>query len=274
MAGSHTWRAKPVRLVGGGEGWQGRGVAHKGVSLSGSVLDLLLPPASLAVAALLLLLAPGRRGRLGAMLLLLLLVMLSMPWVGLSLLASLDLPAEAETGAAPEAIVILSGDVERVGGGERGDVEAGIGPLTLERERAGAALARRTGLPVLVTGGLVTASPPVAEMMAESLRADFGVTVRWVENRSGTTWENASFSVPMLRAGGVRRAYLVTHAWHMRRAALAFARAGLDVVPAPVRRDPGPRWVAEELVPRATAWLRSYYALHEWAGYLQYRLRS
>ena len=72
----------------------------------------------------------------------------------------------------------------------------------------------------------------------------------------------------------MQRAFLVTHAWHMRRAVLAFARAGLEVVPAPVRRDPGPRWVAEELVPRTSAWLRSYYALHEWAGYLQYRLRS
>ncbi len=238
--------------------------------MSGSTLDLLLPPVTLGVFALVAVLIPGRVGRVTALVLLVPLVLLSMPLVALSLLASLDLPDRAAEGRpAPEAIVILSGDVERVAGGG-----AEVGPLTLERERAGAALARRTGLPVLVTGGLVTAPPPVAELMAASLAADFGVTVRWVENRSGTTWENAQFSAPLLREGGVRRVYLVTHGWHMRRAVLAFARAGLEVVPAPVRHDPGPRWVADELVPRTSAWLRSYYALHEWAGYLQYRLRS
>ncbi len=245
MAGSHfPLAAKAGRVA---------GAAHEGVSLSASTLDLLLPPVSLGVLALLALLMPGRRGRVAALLLLVLLVALSMPLVGVSLLASLDLPeAAAEAGPAPGAIVILSGDVERAAGGD-----ADVGALTLERERAGAVLARRTGLPVLVTGGLVTAPPPVAEMMAASLAADFGVTVRWTENRSTTTWENAQFSVPMLRAEGVQRAFLVTHAWHMRRAVLAFARAGLEVVPAPVRRDPGPRWVAEELVPRSSAWLRS-----------------
>ncbi len=49
---------------------------------------------------------------------------------------------------------------------------------------------------------------------------------------------------------------------------------GLEVVPAPVRRDPGPQWVIEDWVPRASAWMRSYLALHEWAGLVQYRLRS
>lgn len=231
-------------------------------------VDLWLPPASLGLLALLALMLPWRRGRRLAVVLLAPLVALSLPVVASSLLAALDIPDTAMTGPTPQAIVILSADVERAAG-----APADIGAMTLERERAGAALARRTGLPVLVTGGLITAPPPLGEMMAASMPADFGVPVRWTEARSATTWENAQFSAPMLKADGISRAYLVTHAWHMRRSVLAFQRAGLDVVPVPVRRDPGPLWTVEEFMPRASAWMRSYLALHEWAGLVQYRLR-
>lgn len=232
-------------------------------------VDLWLPPASLGLLALLALLLLPRRGRVVALVLLTPLVALSLPVVADTLLASLDVPEGTSTAPAPQAIVILSADVERAA-----DAPADIGAMTLERERAGAILAKRTGLPVLVTGGLITAPPPLGEMMAASMPADFGVPVRWVEAKSDTTWENARLSVPMLKADGVSRAYLVTHAWHMRRSILAFERAGLDVVPAPVRRDPGPRWNFSDWVPRTSAWMHSYLALHEWAGFVQYRLRS
>ncbi|MNT55386.1 hypothetical protein D3C72_1926190 [compost metagenome] len=70
--------------------------------------------------------------------------------------------------------------------------------------------------------------------MADSLRDDFGVTVRWQEGRSRTTWENAQFSAEVLLPQGVKRVVLVTHAWHMPRAVWSFRKAGFEVVPAPV----------------------------------------
>ncbi len=237
-----------------------------------TVAELLLPPTSLALLALLIV-AFWRRpaGRVAAALVLLVLLAASLPLVSQAALASLDPPPEAspESGERPGAIIILSAEVERTAEPDGAD----IGPLTLERERAGAALHRRTGLPVLVTGGVVTAPPPVAEQMARSLPADFGVPVEWVEPRSATTWENARFSAPMLRAAGIGRVYVVTHAWHMRRAVLAFRRAGLDPVPAVVRTDPWPRWTLSELLPRTSAWRSSYFAAHEWLGLLAYSLR-
>ncbi len=237
------------------------------MSLS-TLVDLLVPPASLALFALLALVLWRRRGRVLAIMLLTPLVLLGLPVVSMPLLASLNLPEGAGEGA-PEAIVILSADVDRTG------VPGGtdLGALTLERERAGAALHRRTGLPVLVTGGLVTAPPPVGLLMAQSLPQDFGIPVRWVEYRSLTTWENAQFSAPMLKADGIGRAYVVTHAWHMRRALVAFQRAGMEVRPATVRPDPWPQFVLSEFFPRVSSWSRSYLALHEWVGLLQYMLR-
>ena len=97
------------------------------------------------------------------------------------------------------------------------------GSLTLDRLRTGAALHRRTDLPILVTGG--TTQPRTATVgvvMAESLRDDFRAPARWTEPKSDDTWENARFSAAILKAEGITSVYVVTHAWHMRRAVLAF----------------------------------------------------
>ena len=239
--------------------------------MSTLAIDTWLPPASLALLAFLALLFWQRGGRPLALLLLAPLTLLSLPVVSLPLLASLDLPPDAAPGMPPPAaIVILSADVYRT------NIPGltSIGALTLEREREGAALHRATGLPILVTGGLVNAPPPVAALMAASMQADFGIPVRWAETRSATTWENATFSAAILREAGIGRVYLVTHAWHMRRALLAFRRAGMPADPAPVHRDPWPRGELDEFLPRASAWISSYYAIHEWLGLLYYGLRS
>ena len=240
-------------------------------AINSVVTDLILPPIGLAFfACLVLLVVRGRAGRRLAVLALVVLVLLSLPLVTVPMLAALDLPPADDAGPAPGAIVILSADTERTLDPDLLD----LGPLTLERERAGAALARRTHLPVLVTGGIVNAPPPIAEMMARSMADDFGVPVRWVETQSRTTWENATLSAPILRAAGIGRVYVVTHAWHMRRALLAFQRAGLDAVPAVVRRDPMLRGSLQELVPRTSSWLRAYFALHEWVGLAFYKVRG
>jgi uncharacterized SAM-binding protein YcdF (DUF218 family) len=232
------------------------------------VADLLLPPASLAVVALLLLLG-GRRSRRAALAVVVLLVVLGIPLVATELLNSLA-PAPAEPGPAPGAIVILSGDAIRM----QGTVDLEPGLLTLDRLRAGAALQRSTGLPILVTGGaFLDARTKLASMMATSLQEDFRVPVRWQEDRSADTWQNAEFSAAILRQAGISRVYLVTHFWHMRRAVLAFRDFGLDPVPAPVRPPYRPPFIWRELAMSTSAWLNSYFALHEWVGLAYYNLR-
>ena len=231
---------------------------------------LALPPASLALAALLaLLLLRGRAGRVLALLALAALVLLSLPVVSMALLASLDVPPAAPA-EPPQAIVVLGGDVDRLAD----PPGATLGSLSLERVRAGAALHRQTGLPVLVTGGIVDDLPlTVGTLMAESMTTDFNVPVRWTEAASPTTWENAEYSASMLNAAGISRVYLVTHGWHMRRSLLAFRRVGIEAVPAPVRPDPWPKLRASEFLPRPSAWLGSFFAVHEWVGLAYYAAR-
>lgn len=234
------------------------------------VADILLPPASLAVLALLLLLVGGRRSKIASSLVLMLLIGLGLPVVATALLNSLTPPPTVDSGPEPGAIVILSADAIRLA--RSNDLDPG--PLTLDRTRAGAALARRTGLPILVAGGQVAdARTSLAEMMTTSLRDDFRLATRWEENRSRDTWENAEFSAAILHDAGIQRIYLVTHDWHMRRALLAFRHFGIDAAPVSVRPPFNPPFSWRRLVVSPIAWFNSYIALHEWVGLAYYTVR-
>jgi uncharacterized SAM-binding protein YcdF (DUF218 family) len=202
-----------------------------------------------------------------------LLLVLAMPAVAGILLASTEqgLPLTPQSGDPPQAIVILGGGAVHAAGPNGYGVE----PLTLERLAAGAALYRRVHLPILVTGGrpATGGGPPIAARMATVLERDFGVPVRWQETLSMSTWQNAEFSSAILMHQGVHSIYLVTHAWHMRRAVFCFRHFEAAVTAAPVRIDRVPAPILANFAPSVTAWADSYYALHEWIGLVWYHLR-
>lgn len=141
-------------------------------------------------------------------------------------------PAEwAGLARRADAIVVLGAGRVR---GDRAWDEDQPGLMARERIRYAARLAKASGLPVLTSGGLHYGTPPSeARIMARSLLDDYGVTARWEEGRSRTTWENAQFSAEMLREAGIRRVVLVTSAIHMPRSVWSFEKAGFEVVPAP-----------------------------------------
>ncbi|MBX7201404.1 MAG: YdcF family protein [Rhodospirillaceae bacterium] len=197
---------------------------------------------------------------------------LSVPAVSNRLMRFIEAPPTPEStlaSAGAEAIVVLSGGFERYAPeyGADGTVDG----LTLQRLRYGVHLARKLDLPILVSGGRPADAPvSLAAMMKAALEQDFGVPVRWSEDKSRDTYENAAFSARLLREDGVRRIILVTHASHMARAAKAFEAAGLEVVAAPTVFAP-PESV--DLLPRLSSLYDSYYALYEMAGAVWYGLR-
>ncbi len=171
----------------------------------------------------------------------------------------------------PQAIIILGAEVIRTH-----DEKLGVRPglLTLDRLRTGAALQRRTGLPILVTGGTTQPrTPAVGLVMEQSLQDDFRTPPRWVEPKSADTWENARFSADILRAEGINSVYVVTHSWHMRRAILAFEGTGLTVTAFPTSLDDALSYNLFDFVPRASGWQIGFFAAHEWIGYGWYKLR-
>ncbi|MNR22745.1 hypothetical protein D3C85_1397180 [compost metagenome] len=107
--------------------------------------------------------------------------------------------------------------------------------MALERLRYAARLARASGLPLLTSGGLHFGEPPSeALIMADTLKRDYGLDVRWQEGESRTTWENGQFTAKLLQPQGIRRVLLVTQAAHMPRSRWCFERAGFEVVAAPM----------------------------------------
>jgi len=189
-----------------------------------------------------------------------------------SVAAPLDVQAlkqVTEQGAG--AVVILGGGLRRFAP-EYG--HATLNRLTLERVRYGARIARQSGLPILVSGGIAGINYPEAKAMAESLQEDFRLEPRWIEDRSENTEQNAKYSAELLKAAGVDHIVLVTHAAHMRRALNYFLATGLKVTPAPTASF-SPMVDTQNgltLLPSANTAYGSWYAMHESAGLLHQRL--
>jgi uncharacterized SAM-binding protein YcdF (DUF218 family) len=168
-------------------------------------------------------------------------------------------PLDLRSTTGAQAIVILGGGGFRAFAPEYGGPAAE--PLLLERLTYGAYIAGKTGLPILVTGNGIE-----AVAMHDTLLRNFGIGARWVDDESYDTFQNARNSVRLLKAGGVNRIVLVTHATHLWRSVHEFTAAGVEVVPAPVGvrapRDLG-IWY---FVPNPDALLRAHAAIYELLG--------
>ncbi|MGB8276203.1 MAG: YdcF family protein [Alphaproteobacteria bacterium] len=245
-------------------------------SIEAIVKPLLLPPMSLFLIGAVGLALRRRHPRSGRALIGLAagaLYLLGTPLVANTLLRTLETaPPLTDPRAINDvgAIVVASAGVEARApeyGGDTADA------LTLARIRYGAKLHRETGLPILVSGGVVRrGQTPVARVMQRVLTEDFGTPAAWVEDASRNTYENAKFSAAILRPAGIHRIFLVTHAWHMPRAMAAFEANGLEVVPAPTGFTPAVKWRLNSLLTGSESLRRSSYAVYEWVGRLWYRL--
>ena len=242
--------------------------------LKGIIKAIVLPPTGLLLLSLLGLGIRKRFPRSGIAMAwtgVLLLLILSLPVVAAFLVRSLDTsaPFDSARASGAQAIVILSGDVRSAPeyGGET------LGELTLERVRYGARVARMTGLPVLVSGGSVHGGVPEAALMREALERELGVRVRWAEEHSRTTHENALYSAAMLRGAGIRSVVLVAHSFDMPRARAEFAAAGIETFPAPTGIPSAKPDGLSDFVPGIAGLHTSYYALYEMLANLVLWLR-
>ena len=102
--------------------------------------------------------------------------------------------------------------------------------------------------------------------MREALEGEFGVAVRWTEDRSRNTHENAVRSAEILRAAGIHRVVLVAHAFDMPRAVAEFANEGIATVKAPTGIPARDLEFPSMLVPGLAGLEGSYYAIYEILG--------
>lgn len=241
------------------------------------VSAFLLPPLNLLLAALAGLAVIRSHPRTGRALLsgsLALLWLCSTPYfsgAALRLLEDSSKVVDTQTQTA-DAIVVLGGGTYFNAPEYGADT---VGELTLARLRYAAKLQRATGKPILVTGGKPLGNDlSEAQQMKSVLEHEFNIPVRWTEDASDNTLENARYSYQVLQKAGIKRIYLVTHSWHMPRSVMAFQAAGFDVVPAPTVFHTKYRTDLLSFIPSARDLPNSYFFMHEVIGLLWYRLKS
>lgn len=187
-------------------------------------------------------------------------------------LEALSVPLASTRNTKAQAIVVLGGG-QLMHAPEYGGQNV-PNAITLVRLRYAAKLQNETKLPLLVTGGTPDgASSAEATAMARILREDFLTPVKWLEEKSKNTAQNAQFSARILQKVGVQRILLVTDAMHMPRSQMIFAQHGFDVVPAPTQFISRDRASPLDYVPGGFALARASFAMHEWIGMGWYWLR-
>jgi uncharacterized SAM-binding protein YcdF (DUF218 family) len=226
--------------------------------------DLILPPAGLLILALVgfaLLKVRPRLARICLIAGLASLWLLSTPIVSDALTSLVELypPLDFRQAASAQAIVILGGGGQRALAPEYGGPAAE--PFMLERLSYGAYIAKKTGLPILVTGFSLE-----ARAMHDSLQRNFGMETRWIDDQAYDTFQNARNSARILTADGVRRIILVSSATHLRRSVQEYTDAGFDVIPAPAGMLAVRDFGVLRLVPNPEALLRSQMAIYELIG--------
>lgn len=242
--------------------------------LTNATAHLVLPPGVLILIALLGFAFARTSPRLGrgiAVVAVVLLLLLSLPIVSSSLLRALEVPySDPAADRRGGAIVVLGGGTY-VRAPEYGHDTVSWG--TLERLRYAAFLHRRIHKPLLVSSGNPARADTSEAAQMQAVLKELGTPATWIEEGSKNTFENARLSYRILERTGIRTIYLVTHAWHMRRARMAFEQSGFSVIPAPTGYATRVRVTLLDFVPDAGALFDSWKFFHEIAGIAWYRLK-
>jgi len=156
-------------------------------------------------------------------------------WISHNLLTQYKPTAAQELKAqGVQAIVVLGGGVDT---GQPDGIQQ-LHASALDRLRHGIELSRKTGIPIMVTGGkgwgAKADSENEAEISRRVAREVFQFEIEWTESESRDTQENASKSKQLLTKKGISKIALVTHSWHMPRSLNAFQKLGFEVIPAPM----------------------------------------
>ena len=150
---------------------------------------------------------------------------------------------------------------------------ANLRATAVERLRYGLWLARETGIPVGFTGGAGWGSADgrvtEAQVAARIAKQEFGHPLAFVEDRSHDTRGNGALTIAKLRGSGWRHLILVTHAYHMPRAARAFRDAAgadyrFELAPIDVPSPADQRW--QDWLPSAQGLFDVRNTLHEVVG--------
>ncbi|MDR0502396.1 MAG: YdcF family protein [Treponema sp.] len=254
------------------------------IFLSKIATVFLLPPGCLILALLLLVIYIPRRYKIFPVFILLLFYTMSIQPVSDFLLKPLENaypPLKDDVMSEwPQAIIILGG------GTVQGSPEAGTGKDVLSSEAMKRALYAftlrdRFPVPLVFTGGKVFEYNQEPEAIAaHRLYESLGLPAeRFIpEDKSRNTWENARETAKLVisspDAGDyqIKKAILVTSAYHIKRGVYCFESNGISVIPAPTdyKCHRGRKYDFFSYMPSMGYLGKTSLALHEYIGLLYY----
>jgi len=170
------------------------------------------------------------------------------------------------------AIILLGGGVQENAPDYQGSDE--LTTHSMMRTIYAAKIAEQTNFNIYATGGTPLTQSAEGDVM-KSWLVWFDIDESRIisENKANTTWENAVLTQVLLNEKGINTIILVTSATHMPRAVFCFESQGLNVIPAPT--DYLTNQVDYDLrsyLPRSNVLADSGSALHEYLGFLWYKL--
>jgi uncharacterized SAM-binding protein YcdF (DUF218 family) len=169
--------------------------------------------------------------------------------------------------ADSQAIVILGVDIKW---GNDAEIPDTVGLQTLERLARAAQLYRRLRLPIAVSGGGHSGTS-LAKLMRQELENNFQVPVRYIEDSSRNTFENALYSSRILKKENINNVIVVAQARDMPRILWSFSKVGMNAVPFTLGE--GFKGVdVRDFLPSAKSFLDSFYAMHEIVGLAYYKI--
>jgi len=171
----------------------------------------------------------------------------------------------------PAAVVLLGG------GTNSNDVFKAL-PDAFKREVYAILLSKATKLPLIFSGGgeLKTKEAENAKKDIELILKICNCNIKaYFENKSLNTSQNARFTAKLFEKLSLpKKIYLVTSAYHMKRAMLLFRNQGFYINPKPVGFYYNHEYSFWDVLPQMGNLNRSYKAIHEYFGILFFKIRQ
>ena len=142
-------------------------------------------------------------------------------------------------------------------------------PHQFKRLVYGMCIASRKNIPLIFSGG--TKESKAVKHDINYIENSFHFKIKtYYENKSKDTKQNAYFTAKLFKKYHFeKKIYLVTSAFHMKRATIDFEKQGFKVIPRPTDYLNNYNYTWYNFLPSMNALYNSYWAFHEYLGILK-----
>ncbi len=135
----------------------------------------------------------------------------------------------------------------------------------------GMCIASKNNIPLIFSGAGVGEEAKGVKHDIKYLENSFHFKIKaYYEDKSKNTKQNAYFTAKLFKKHHFKKKiYLVTSAFHMKRAEIDFKKAGFEVIPRPTDYLSDYNYVWYDIFPSIDALYNSFWALHEYLGIIK-----